>query len=86
MQTSTASAKPSEAILVRGRNSIEADNSPLIIIDGIPGGIYDVQPNDVESIEVLKDASATAVYGSRASNGVILIKTKEGVGDKLRIA
>jgi TonB-linked SusC/RagA family outer membrane protein len=68
------------SIIVRGRNSISASNSPLIIWDGIPytGGISEINPNDVESIEVLKDASAAAIYGSRGSNGVILITSKQG--------
>lgn len=80
VQTTSAGAAPSEAILVRGRNSITADNSPLIVVDGIPfgGNISDINPNDLESIEILKDASAAAIYGSRGSNGVILITTKSG--------
>jgi TonB-linked SusC/RagA family outer membrane protein len=74
-------ASPSESIMIRGRNSIRADNTPLIVVDGIPysGAIRDLSPNDVQSIEILKDASAAAIYGSRGSNGVILITTKEGV-------
>ncbi len=74
-------------ILVRGRNSISASNSPLIIWDGIPfvGGISEINPNDVESIDVLKDASAVAIYGSRGSNGVILITSKQGKKGKLNI-
>jgi TonB-linked SusC/RagA family outer membrane protein len=75
------------SILVRGRNSISASNSPLIIWDGIPytGGISEINPNDVESIEVLKDASAAAIYGSRGSNGVILITSKQGKKGKADI-
>lgn len=74
-------------ILVRGRNSISASNSPLIIWDGIPfvGGISEINPNDVESIDVLKDASAVAIYGSRGSNGVILITSKQGKKGRLII-
>jgi TonB-linked SusC/RagA family outer membrane protein len=80
VQQSSAGAAPSEVIMIRGRNSILADNTPLIIVDGIPygGQIRDISPNDVESIEILKDASAAAIYGSRGSNGVILITTKNG--------
>lgn len=80
IQQSSAGAAPSEVIMIRGRNSILADNTPLIIVDGIPygGQIRDISPNDVESIEILKDASAAAIYGSRGSNGVILITTKNG--------
>jgi TonB-linked SusC/RagA family outer membrane protein len=75
------------SILIRGRNSISASNSPLIIWDGIPyeGGISEINPNDIESIEVLKDASASAIYGSRGSNGVILITSKQGRKGRLSI-
>jgi len=81
VQTSSAGAESNEVLMVRGRNSITADNSPLIVVDGIQynGRISDINPNDVESIEVLKDASAAAIYGSRGANGVILITTKEGI-------
>ena len=76
----TAGARGNQTILIRGRNSIKADNEPLIIVDGIPygGNLNDINPNDVESIDVLKDASAEAIYGSRGSNGVIIITSKEG--------
>lgn len=75
------------SILIRGRNSISASNSPLIIWDGIPyeGGISEINPNDVESIEILKDASAVAIYGSRGSNGVIIITSKKGKKDKFTV-
>lgn len=68
------------AILIRGRNSITANNSPLIVLDGMPysGSISEINPTDVASIEVLKDASASAIYGSRGANGVILITSKQG--------
>lgn len=71
-------------ILIRGQRSITANNNPLVILDGIfyEGDIRDISPNDVESMEVLKDASATAIYGARAANGVILITTKMGKTDK----
>ena len=84
VSTSSTGAVPGQTILVRGRNSITANNDPLIIVDGIPygGSITDVNPNDVKSIEVLKDASAAAIYGSRGANGVILITTKEGTEGK----
>lgn len=67
-------------ILIRGQNSISASTYPLIVLDGIPyaGNIGDINPNDIQSIEVLKDASASAIYGSKASNGVILITSKMG--------
>ncbi len=64
-------------IRIRGANSINGSNDPLYIIDGIPGG-SDVNPLDIKSVEILKDASATAIYGSRGANGVILITTIRG--------
>ena len=70
---------------IRGNNSISASNKPLIILDGIPfdGSWSEINTNDVESIEVLKDASSAAIYGARGANGVILIQTKKGkAGDK----
>lgn len=66
-------------MVIRGSASVEAGNTPLYVIDGFPGGdIGAVNPGDIESVEVLKDASATSIYGARASNGVILINTKRG--------
>ncbi|MDW8330591.1 MAG: TonB-dependent receptor [Cyclobacteriaceae bacterium] len=67
-------------IRIRGNRSLGGTNDPLIVLDGIPfaGSINDINPNDIVSINVLKDASATAIYGSRSSNGVILINTKRG--------
>ncbi|MDD5813550.1 MAG: SusC/RagA family TonB-linked outer membrane protein, partial [Bacteroidales bacterium] len=65
------------SILLRGSRSIYGDNAPLFIIDGVQGGSYeDVNPSDIESIDVLKDASSTAIYGSAGANGVIIITTK----------
>ena len=71
-------------ILIRGQKSILASTSPLIILDGIPynGSISDINPTDIASTEILKDASAAAIYGSRGSNGVILITTKKGSNGK----
>lgn len=59
---------------------MSADNNPLIVLDGIPfpGSLADLNPNDIKSIDILKDASATAIYGSRGANGVILITTEKG--------
>ncbi|MEQ9290184.1 MAG: SusC/RagA family TonB-linked outer membrane protein [Cyclobacteriaceae bacterium] len=76
------------SILIRGRNSINASNSPLIIFDGVPysGNISDINTADIASITVLKDASSTAIYGSRGANGVILIETKKGKGKKPTIS
>lgn len=75
-------------VRIRGNRSINASNDPLYVIDGIPmtaGSIADVNPNDIESMEVLKDASATAIYGSRGANGVVLISTKKGKTGKVSI-
>lgn len=75
-------SKPGAApqVRIRGRRSFNASNEPLYVIDGIPtvGGLEDINPQDITSMEVLKDASATAIYGSRGSNGVVLITTKRG--------
>lgn len=73
----------SPMIRIRGNRSISASNDPLFVIDGVPvnGGMDVVNPADVASIEVLKDASATAIYGARGANGVILVTTK-----KVRVA
>ena len=66
-------------IRVRGANSVLGDNSPLFVIDGFVGADFNsINPNDIKSMEVLKDASSTAIYGSRGANGVILITTKSG--------
>ena len=61
------------------------DASPLVIIDGVPGALNDVNPADVASVSVLKDASSSAIYGSRAANGVILVNTKKGVEGKINV-
>jgi TonB-linked SusC/RagA family outer membrane protein len=68
-------------IRIRGRRSLSASNEPLYVVDGIPfqqGSINDLNPNDIESIEILKDAASSAIYGSRGANGVILVTTKRG--------
>ena len=72
-------------IRIRGTNSIRGDNSPIWIIDGFPGDETMLNPSDIESIEVLKDASATAIYGSRGANGVIIVTTKSGKSGPTRI-
>jgi len=63
---------------IRGGSSINKSNDPLVLVDGVERAFSGINPNDVESIEVLKDAASTAIYGSRASNGVVLITTKQG--------
>lgn len=86
-------------IIVRGVNTISSGSQPLVVINGVPstsenlGGSYtnnnplaDINPSDIESIEILKDGAATAIYGSRASNGVILVTTKKGSAQKAKVA
>lgn len=83
-------------IRIRGDASLNASNDPLIVIDGIPvsndaapgtpNALATINPNDIETFTVLKDASATAIYGSRASNGVIIIQTKKGTQDKIKVS
>ncbi|MGJ1448603.1 SusC/RagA family TonB-linked outer membrane protein [Sphingobacterium spiritivorum] len=86
-QVTTAGSDPS--IMIRGRNSISGTTSPLIVLDGLiyRGSITSINSSDIASIDLLKDASAAAVYGSQASNGVILITTKSGSGaqDKITV-
>ena len=65
-------------ILLRGSRSIYGSNEPLFIIDGIPGSYSQINPSDIESVDVLKDASSTAIYGSAGANGVVIITTKRG--------
>jgi TonB-dependent SusC/RagA subfamily outer membrane receptor len=73
-------------IRIRGENSINGDNTPLYVIDGFVGGdIRTISPDDIASIDILKDASATAIYGSRGSNGVVIITTRQGRSGKPRI-
>lgn len=73
-------------VRIRGIGSISISSNPLYVIDGVPGGgLNTIAPNDIESIEVLKDASASAIYGSRAANGVVLITTKKGKSGKLNV-
>lgn len=81
--------KPGEnsTVVIRGKRSISGSSDPLYIVDGIPmiGDINDISPADIESIDILKDASATAIYGARGSNGVIMITTKKGKEGKTQV-
>jgi TonB-linked SusC/RagA family outer membrane protein len=85
----TSNERPGElgAIRIRGERSIEATNSPLYVVDGIPlaGGIETLNPSDIESIDVLKDASATAIFGSKGANGVVIVTTKKGKSGKITL-
>ena len=71
-------------ILIRGRNSLSASSNPLIVVDGIifNGSLSDINPNDIQSLDILKDASSASIYGSRAANGVILVTSKKGTTEK----
>ncbi len=79
-----ASAKGGGSLQVRGRASLTASTSPLIVVDGViyPGDLSDINPNDIQTIDVLKDASSAAVFGARSANGVILVNTKRGKSGK----
>jgi len=91
----SAGGRPGQSpvVRIRGRRSLSASNDPLYVVDGIPvtssvtgGAIADIAPQDIQSMEILKDAAATAIYGSRGANGVILITTKRGKsGEKTRV-
>lgn len=86
----SSNVRPGEVgvVRIRGERSMAGTNNPLYVVDGVPlqsGGIESFNPNDIESIEVLKDASASAIYGSRAANGVILVTTKKGKTGRAQI-
>jgi len=89
VQTTSGSGQPGQGsqIIIRGFGSINSDNSPLYVVDGVPfdGDLNSINPGDIESITVLKDASAGALYGSRGANGVVLITTKKGKVEKLTV-
>lgn len=87
----TSNERPGQvgSINIRGVRSLTASNSPLFVVDGIPlstGGIDYLNPNDIETIDVLKDASATAIFGSRGANGVVIISTKQGKAGKMQLS
>lgn len=78
------SAKGGGDLLVRGKSTLTAGSSPLIVLDGViyNGQLSDINPNDIETVDVLKDASSLAVYGAKAATGVVAITTKKGRGDQ----
>lgn len=87
IQQSSGQAGAGINVTLRGNRSISASNSPLILLDGIEyGSNIDINPSDIESMEVLKDASSTAIYGTRGANGVILITTKRGKAGKTNVS
>ena len=89
IMSTTGEPGAATSIRIRGTRSITASNEPLIVVDGVAGAVTDlndINPDDIESISVLKDASSTAIYGSRGSNGVIIVTTKGGFTSKPNIA
>lgn len=96
VQPPTGQPGGASTLRIRSGASLNASNDPLIVVDGVPlandggpgmaNGLSTINPNDIETFTVLKDASATAIYGSRASNGVIMITTKKGGKDKIKVA
>jgi TonB-linked SusC/RagA family outer membrane protein len=84
---SSGSASSGVNINIRGTRSISAGNGPLIVVDGVQySSLQDLNPNDIASMDILKDASSTAIYGSRGANGVILITTKKGISGKATVS
>lgn len=89
VQISRSSSKPGSEynILIRGLNTISGSTSPLVVIDGVQGAsLANINPDDIERIDILKDASSTAIYGSRASNGVVLVTTKRGSKGNVKVS
>lgn len=90
VHVTTGSVKPGgdASVIIRGNSTFKSDSTPLYIVDGMPvqGGLQDLSSSDIQSIEILKDASSAAIYGSRGANGVVLITTKKGTADKMRIS
>jgi TonB-dependent SusC/RagA subfamily outer membrane receptor len=89
VQVQTTNAQPGSdlRIRVRGGNSLRGDNEPLVVVDGVIGpDLNQISPSDIASIDVLKDASATAIWGARGANGVILVTTKRGQPGQVRFA
>ncbi len=87
VQVTVGDMKPGAdaGIIIRGVGSVNAGSGPLVLVDGVPASLQDVAPNDIASIEILKDASSAAIYGSRGSNGVVLITTKRGEEGSVKV-
>lgn len=84
---SSGSATSGVSITIRGNRSIAGSNSPLFVVDGVQtGNIADINPNDIESIEFLKDASSTAIYGYQGANGIVIVTTKRGTSGKPKVS
>lgn len=91
VEMTQTNSKPGSSmqIRIRGQRSLSASNDPLIVLDGMPfmGSLSDISPNDIKSLDILKDAASTAIYGSRGANGVIMITTYKGVeGQDARVS
>ena len=90
LQVNTSSGQPGagSTVRIRGIGSLSASSAPLYVIDGVPmsGSLSDINPNDIESLTVLKDAAASSLYGSRAANGVIIVTTKQGKSGQTKIS
>lgn len=87
LTNSSGQAGSSPTFTIRGERSLTASNAPLILVDGIEyGSTIDINPSDIESMEVLKDASSTAIYGTRGANGIIMITTKKGKEGKSKVS
>ena len=91
VQISNTSSDPgaSNSVIIRGVSSLSGSNQPLYVVDGVPlsaGGIETINPRDIESIDILKDASSTAIYGTRGANGIIMITTKKGKEGKSKVS
>ena len=90
LQTSSSSGTPGSgsSIIIRGLGSVSASQSPLIVVDGVPyeGSLNSLPANDIESLTVLKDAAANSMYGARGSNGVIMVTTKRGTSERVRVS
>ncbi len=89
VQVTSGNLKPGAdaGIIIRGAGSVNAGTSPLYIVDGVPmSGMQDLSTSDIESIEILKDASSAAIYGSRGSNGVVLVTTRRGEKGRGRVS
>jgi len=87
----TSNERPGQmgSVRIRGVRSLNASNDPLYVVDGIPlasGGIEAINPQDIETVDILKDASATAIYGSRGANGVVMITTKRGKSGRMNLS
>lgn len=85
-QSSGLPGADAATIKIRGISSIKTNNDPLVLVDGIPMDMNQLDPNTIESVTVLKDAAAAAIYGARAANGVIVVKTKRGVPGKVNVS